>query len=80
MSEADKLIRVFTGNEISVILLKGELEANAIEAMIRDDFKTGLSVGFYGGPPSSVDLFIMESDMEKAKPIVEEFVRNLNRE
>jgi hypothetical protein len=70
----NSLLRAFTGTEIEVILLKGELEENGISTMIRDDFTNSISAGFYGGTPSSIDLFINESDLGKAQPILQEFL------
>lgn len=70
------LYKAFSGSEIEVLLLQGELEANNIGSLIRDGFASGLRAGFYGGSPSAVDLFIDESDLEKATPIIQEFLAN----
>jgi hypothetical protein len=72
MTNKNDIIKVFTGTEIQVLLLKGELEANGIPAMIRDDFNSALSAGFFSGSPSSLYLFINEADLEKAQPIIDE--------
>jgi len=76
MKNENNLIRVFTGSEISVILLKGELEENGIAALIKNDFQSGASAGFYGGSSSDIDLYIQESDLKKAEPIINEFIQN----
>ena len=76
----NNLIRAFTGTEFEVILLKGELEENGISTMIRDDFTNSISAGFYGGTPSSIDLFINESDLVKAEPIIREYLQNRDLE
>ena len=76
MKKEDKLIRVFSGSQISVILLKGELENIGIKSIIQNDFDTGLSAGFFGGGPSAIDLFIQEFDMKEAEPIINEFLQN----
>jgi hypothetical protein len=76
MKKEDDLIRVYTGSEVSVILLKGELEQLGIQAMMQNDFDAGLSAGFVSGVPSAIDLYIQESDLDKAKPIIDEFVKN----
>jgi len=76
MEKQNNLIRVFTGSEISVILLKGELEENGIASLIRNDYQSGASAGFYGGSASGIDLFIQESDLKTAEPIIEEFILN----
>jgi len=77
MKEKNNLICVYTGTELTVNLLKDELEKSGIPGMIQNDFNSGVSAGFSGGVPSSVDLFILEHDLEKAEPIVSEF-REIN--
>jgi len=73
MKEKSNLIRVYTGTELTVNLLKDELEKFGIAAMIQNDFNSGVSAGFSGGIQSSIDLFIQELDLEKAEPIIREF-------
>ncbi len=79
MKEKDHLIRVFTGTEITVNLLKAELEDAGISGMIQNDFNSGVSAGFSGGIPTAIDLYIQESDLESAEPIVHEF-KQINKE
>jgi len=52
------------------------LEEVEISALIKDDFQSGLTVGFVSGVPSAVDLYIQESDLEVAEPIINEFIQN----
>ena len=73
MKENSNLIRVYSGTELTVNLLKDELESFGISSMIKNDFNSGVSAGFSGGVPSSIDLFIQELDLEKAEPIISEF-------
>lgn len=70
----DKVIRIYSGTDITVNLLKGILEEAGITALIRDDFRSGVLAGFTGGVPSAIDLFIEEADLEKAKPIIKGFM------
>lgn len=71
MKQKDKLIRVYSGNEVTVNLLKGKLEIEGIFATIRNDsFDSYLLV-----TPSAVDLYIQQSDYKKAEPIISEFIR-----
>jgi hypothetical protein len=74
-----KLFRAFTGSEIEVILLQGELEENGISSSTLDGSASGISPT-YGGPPAVCDLFIQESDLGKATPIIEEYIQNRNLE
>lgn len=73
MEQSSNLIRVYTGTELTVNLLKDELESVGIPSMVQNDFISGVSAGFAGGLPSSIDLFIQESDLEQAEPIINEF-------
>ena len=78
MKENNNLIRIYSGTELTVNLLKDELEGSGIPSMIQNDFNSGVSAGFSGGVPSAIDLFIQEHDLGKAEPIVSEF-REINR-
>jgi hypothetical protein len=74
VKDKNKLIRVFTGNEISAIHLKEELEEIGVSSLIQNDFRSGMVGGFGGGIPSAVDLFIQQSDQIMAQPIINEFI------
>ncbi len=78
MKEKGNLIRVYTGTEITVNLLKEELEKVGIPGIIQNDFNSGISSGFSGGFPSAIDLFIQELDLKKAEPILISF-KKLNK-
>ena len=73
MKDNSNLIRVYSGTELTVNLLKVELEKFGISSMIQNDFNSGVSAGFSGGVPSSIDLFIQELDLDKAESILSEF-------
>lgn len=80
MKTGEDLIRIYSGTEVSVILLKGNLEEAGISSMIKNDFQSGNSAGFYGGIPSAVDLFIQASDMERAQAVVNDFLQFQDKE
>lgn len=73
MEEGTKLVRIYTGTEILINILKDELEQSGIAAMVKNEFQSGVVSGFAGGAPAATDLYIQESDVEKAVPIVNEF-------
>ena len=75
----NNLITIFTGSEIEVILLQGELEENGISSVTQNASTSVIST-IYGGAPSALDLFINEPDLEKATPIVEEYILNRDLE
>lgn len=68
-------MRVFAGSEITVNLLKAELEQEGIPVNVVNEYEQSNFRGFSTGTPYSVDLYILDSDLEKAKPIVEEFLK-----
>lgn len=74
MKENDNIIRIYTGTELTVYLLKDELEKVGITGIIQNDFESGTSAGI-AGDPSAIDLFIQESDLKKAKPVLIDFLK-----
>ena len=70
----NKLIKVYTGTEVTVILLKGLLEEIGVTSTIQNNYKSGIEVGFVGGVQSAIDLFIQQSDFEKAEPLIRDFI------
>jgi hypothetical protein len=74
MKGRDNLVRIYTGTEISVILLKGRLEIAGISSAIQNDS----SDSFLRGVPAAVDLYIQQTDFKEAEPIISEFVKNSN--
>ncbi len=78
MKTDNELIRVFTGSEVLVNLLKAELEEVGVGAIVENDYLSGISVGFMGGTPSSVELYIQKSDLKVAEPFISEFIQKNN--
>lgn len=74
MKDKSNLIKVFSGSEITVNLLKDELEKEGIIASVHNEYEEAANAGFAIGTPYSVDLFIVDFDVEKAKPIIAEFM------
>ena len=79
MTSKDKLIRVYTGTEIQVNILKEELNKVGISCAIQNDFNSAINAGFSGGTPSALDLYIHKNDIEEAGPIVKDFIE-INKE
>ncbi|MBT3209923.1 MAG: hypothetical protein HN704_13585 [Bacteroidetes bacterium] len=75
MKEKNNLIRVYTGTEVIVNLLKDELEKMGIPGIIQNDFNSGITAGFSAGTSSAVDLFIQEIELKKAQPIISGFIQ-----
>lgn len=79
MNNKDGLIRIFTGTEVTVCLLRDELEVIGVTSLIQNDFISGVTSGFSGGSPTAIDLFIQEHDLETVKPVIEEFLKVNNQ-
>ena len=76
MKEKNNLVKIFSGREVSVIILKGKLEEQGISSIIQNDYQSGITAGFMGGTTSSIELYIQESDLNNAEPIINEFIKN----
>ena len=74
MKDRNKLIRIYTGTEAKVISLKNELEEIGVSSLVQDDYKSGMAAGVWAGVPSAIDLYIEESDLDKATPTIREFI------
>ena len=73
MKEKNKLVKIYTGTEMTVLLLKGLLENIGVTSTIQNDYKSGIEVGYFGGVQSAIDLFIQQSDFEIAEPLIRDF-------
>jgi hypothetical protein len=78
MSENNHTTCVFTGPELAVNLLKNELEQIGVGSIIKNGFNSGIIAGFAGGLASAIDLYIQESDIEKAEQIIADFIKRNN--
>jgi len=76
MGKRDELVRVFTCTEITCRFLMAELEKAGIPVMIKNEFQSALSAGFGSGTPSAVDIYVTQSKVEEAIPVIEDFIKN----
>ncbi|MBT8275687.1 MAG: DUF2007 domain-containing protein [Bacteroidia bacterium] len=76
MSDKSEFVDIYSGSEVRVILLKGLLEKSEIDVVVQNDYQSGITAGFGGGTINTVRLKVHESDLEKTKPIVEDFIKN----
>jgi hypothetical protein len=74
MKEKNKLVKVYTGTEVTVLLLKELLEEIGVTSTIQNDYKSGIDAGFVGGVQSAIELFIQQSDYETAEPLIRDFI------
>ena len=64
-------IKIFTGNFIVVQLLTTKLKEINISPVIKDETESGRLAGFGPPIPGQQELFVHENEIDKAVPIVE---------
>ena len=70
MENEEKIVLVYTGDLVTIEHIKNELEAKDITTVVKDGYQEGLDAGFVGGTPSSINLFVLESDVKNALEII----------
>lgn len=75
MENDERIVLVYTGDFVSVEHIKAELESKGISILIKNSFQQGIEAGFVAGIPSAIDIFVSESDVGKAKGIIEAIVK-----
>ncbi len=68
MKTSNDLIKVYSGPEATVILIKSRLEETGISSIIKNDSTDA----FLGVTTPVTDLYIKESDLKNAQPIIAE--------
>ena len=68
MEKADNLIKVFTGPVSTALLLMERLEETGVKSLTKNES----NLGFLGAVPAITDLYILEEDLEKATPLLNE--------
>jgi len=74
MKTNNKLIRIYSGTEVLVNMLKGKLEITGISTIIQNDSNDS----FLRGVPTALDLYIQQFDFEKAESVISEFIKKNN--
>ena len=74
MNDKDKIVLVYTGSEVIIERIRVNLEKEGINSIIKDGFGQGINAGFVGGTPSTIDLFVIETDFKKATEIINAIV------
>ena len=69
--------KVFTDDSILVNRLRTLLKEATIDSKIRDRVESGRLAGF-GVPINSIELFVLNTDLEMAKPIIELYKEKIN--
>jgi hypothetical protein len=74
---SEEYTKVFTDDSILVNRLQSLLNEAKIECKIRDRVESGRLAGF-GVPINSVELFVLNNDLEQAKTIIDSFKIEIN--
>jgi hypothetical protein len=78
MTNNNDIKRLYTGTEINVNVLKEILDDNQIPSLIKNDLKSGLTAGFVGGYAEvEASIFVFDDNLEKAKIILDEFLKSI---
>ncbi|MCD4834188.1 MAG: DUF2007 domain-containing protein [Bacteroidales bacterium] len=81
MTNQNDLVLLFTGSEIDTNILKEFLEDNQIASLIKNEMNSGKAAGFGGGfYGAETHLYISEKDNNKAKDILNEFLKSIDSE
>lgn len=68
---------VYSGSRTEGLFINEILEANNIKSMYRDTFQSSIQAGWADGlPEDRIKIFVEDTDMEKAKKILEEYFSN----
>jgi hypothetical protein len=73
---SQEYINIFTGSSILTARMKHLLEEKGIGSILKDHMESARLAGF-GVPMNSSQLFVLESDLEQAQPIVESFEKEI---
>jgi hypothetical protein len=74
-------IQVFAGNNWETGLLKSILEDAGIETFLKDDLMGTINPWVTeAGGAGAIKVFIPEMELEKAIPLVKEFLENLKKD
>lgn len=73
---ATEHIKIFSDTSIIVNKLIGLLEQDNITPLVKDQFESA-RLGGFGAPMNSVELFVLDTDLEKAIKIVEDFKKEI---
>jgi len=70
-------IKIFSETPIIINRLRSLLEEQNIGSLVKNQFESGRLAGF-GAPMNAVDLFILNSDLEKASIILYDFKKEIS--
>ena len=73
----DNYVKLFTDTNIIINGLKNQLEEESIHFIVKDRFESA-RLGGFGEPLASVEIHILEKDLEKAEKILTNYREKIN--
>ena len=74
MDNKEEIVRVYTGDLVTVEHIKNELEANDIYPVVENGYQEGLDAGIIAGTPSTIHLYVLESEVKSALKIIKDII------
>ncbi|WP_196885450.1 putative signal transducing protein [Aureivirga sp. CE67] len=71
MIDHSKHIKIYTGSLIAVHHLKTLLEEIGVSSLVQNDVEGGVITGM----ADFVEIYILDEDLDKAKPIIDKFLK-----
>lgn len=78
MDTKEDTIRIYTGSDIMAEALVGRLEEANITPILKDDQQSGVMFGSGNKFDDQVRIFVRESELSIAQPIVDAFIEETN--
>jgi hypothetical protein len=79
METGNQEVKVFTGTAKDAKSLRSKLEEHSIPSQIRDEAGSKEIEGLNGTPPANVDLFVNNSHIRNADPVIKDFRDGIGR-
>ena len=74
MENEEKIVRIYTGDLVTIEHIKNELEAKDIYPVVENGYQEGLDAGIIGGTPSTIHLYVLESEVKDALEIIKAII------
>ena len=79
MESKEQEVKVFSGTAKDAENLRSILEKHSIPTQIRDEIGNKEVKGLRGTPPASVNLFVNNSNIRRADPLIKDFMSGISR-
>ena len=80
MDSEEKIVKIFTGSEILAQALIARLNEIGINPIERDDAQSAARAGFATPLPLQDTLFLRKEELEKAQPIINAFLKEIENQ